>query len=35
VEEFPMSKTINIQSGHAIPATAPKELTKTIFDFLK
>lgn len=34
-EEFPVAKEVSIQSGHAIPATAPKELVKSLLEFLK
>ena len=32
--ELPTSKLAYIQSGHAIPTTAPKDLAKMIYDFL-
>ncbi len=34
-EEFAHVKTATIQSGHAIPSTAPKELVKCLLEFLK
>lgn len=34
-EAFPFARQIIIQSGHAIPTTAPKELLKYLLEFIK
>ena len=34
-KEFAFAREVRVQSGHAIPATAPKELVKNILEFLK
>jgi pimeloyl-ACP methyl ester carboxylesterase len=33
--EFPFAREISIQSGHAIPTSAPAELTRCLLDFFK
>jgi pimeloyl-ACP methyl ester carboxylesterase len=35
VMEFPFAREISIQSGHAIPTSAPAELTRSLLDFFK